>query len=212
MKNPGASARKLVRRCEVKRQERPEDHRDRRVVHHRDEPRPRLEQQVRVPPDERANAPQRRRHAAMRIDRCGDDRVHDTISSASTGSGSSMPARDVEKHFFHRVAAVALDQLRGRSLVHDVARAQHDHVGAHPLDLAHVVRREQHRAAARSLVVLEVGAHSVADVRIERGRWLVEQQHVGPVEQRLGKRDARALAGRQLPVGTLQQIDQVELG
>ena len=53
-------------------------------------------------------------------------------------------------------------------------------------------------ACGLALVVLEVAAHPVGGVGIERGRRLVEQQHVGLVDQRLGQRHARLLAGRQL--------------
>ena len=63
------------------------------------------------------------------------------------------PSRDVEEHLLHVLAAVALDQRPRRALVDDHAGAQHDHVVAHPLDLAHVMRREQHRAAGAALVV-----------------------------------------------------------
>ena len=46
---------------------------------------------------------------------------------------------------------------------------------------------------------------------IERGGRLIEQQHVGPVEQRLRERYARALTRRKLSVGTVQQFAEVEL-
>jgi hypothetical protein len=44
-------------------------------------------------------------------------------------------------------------------------------------------------------VVHELRAHAVADVRIERCRRLVEQQHLRLVQQRLRDRDSRALPG-----------------
>ena len=96
-----------------------------------------------------------------------------------------------------------------RALVDEHPRAQHDDVVAHPLDLAHVVRREQHRAAGAVLVALEVRAHPVADVRIERGRRLVEKQHVGLVQHGLCERDAGPLACRQAAVRTLQQPGEI---
>ena len=55
----------VVRGREIQRHEGPDDHRHRRVVHHRDDARPRLEYQVRVPAEDRAHAAQRR-HCARR--------------------------------------------------------------------------------------------------------------------------------------------------
>ena len=49
-------------------------------------------------------------------------------------------------------------------------------------------------------IALELGAHPVGGVGIERGRRLVEQQQLGLVEQRLGEAHARLLPGRQLAV------------
>ena len=85
------------------------------------------------------------------------------FSAAAPAQAAVATARDVKKHFFHVSASVARDQVFRRSLVNDKARAQHDDVVAHPLDLAHVVRREQHRASAFPLIVLEIRAHPVAD-------------------------------------------------
>ena len=71
-----------------------------------------------------------------------------TLSAPAPAGGLAVrAARDVEEHLLHVGAAVARDQLCRRALVDDHAGAQHDHVVAHPLDFAHVVRREQHRAA-----------------------------------------------------------------
>ena len=121
------------------------------------------------------------------------------------------PLARCEEHLLHVGAAVARDEIVRRALVDDGAGAKHDHVVAHALDLAHVVRGEEHGAATRALVVLEIGAHAVADVRVERRGGLVQQQHLGLVEQRLRDRYARALPRRQLAVRAVQKIDEVEL-
>src|SRR2546423_1815405 len=61
-------------------------------------------------------------------------------------------AGDIQEDFFHALTAIARDQLPRRTLVDDDTGAQHDDVVAHPLDLAHVMRREQHRAAGAALI------------------------------------------------------------
>ena len=64
---------------------------------------------------------------------------------------------------------------------------QHDDPLAEPLDLGHVVGGEQHGCAALAAIALELGAHPVGGIGIERGGRLVEQQHLRLVEQRLGE-------------------------
>ena len=119
-------------------------------------------------------------------------------------------ARDVEEHLFHVASPVALQQRGRRSLVHDHARAQHDHGVAHPLHLPHVVRREQHGAATATLVALEQRAHAIAGVGVERRSRFVEQQHFGTIEQCLGEADARALSRRQVAERPVEQVGEIE--
>src|SRR6185295_20061588 len=83
-------------------------------------------------------------------------------------------AGHVEKDLLHAFAAIAGKKVLRRALVDDETRAQHDHVVAHALDFAHVMRREQHRATAAPLILLEVRAHPVTDIRIERRCRLIE--------------------------------------
>ncbi len=108
----------------------------------------------------------------------------------------AVAARDVEKNLFQRAPAVARQQFCRRVVVLDAAALHDDDALAQPLDLGHVVRGEQHRGVALAAVAFEMAAHPVGGVGIERGRRLVEQQHVRIVDQRLGERDPRLLSGR----------------
>ena len=45
---------------------------------------------------------------------------------------------------------------------------------------------------------LQLLLHLLAQLQVERAERLVEQQHLGPVDQRARQRDALALAARQL--------------
>jgi hypothetical protein len=136
------------------------------------------------------------------------------LSSAAVPAtfASARPRATSRNTFLHVAATVALDECPRRALVHDHAGPQHDHVVAHALHFTHVMRREQHRAAGAPLVPLEVRAHPVADVGIERRRGLVEQQHVRLVQHRLRERHARALAGGEAAVGPLHEAGQIAVG
>jgi len=55
---------------------------------------------------------------------------------------------------------------------------------------------QQYGAIALAPVVLNMAAHPVGGVGIERRRRFVEQQQLGFVDQRLGESDAGLLPGR----------------
>jgi hypothetical protein len=102
---------------------------------------------------------------------------------------------DGEEHLLQIAAAEAGDQRLRRLVGDDAAFLQHDHALGHPLDLRHVVRGEHHGGGADPAVILELGAHPVRRIGIERGGGLVEQQQLGLVDERLGEADARLLPG-----------------
>jgi N-methylhydantoinase B/oxoprolinase/acetone carboxylase alpha subunit len=52
----------------------------------------------------------------------------------------------------------------------------------------------------------------IGGVGIERRGRLVEQQHVRIVDQRLRQRDAGLLPGRQLAVGAVEEVAEIEIG
>ena len=60
---------------------------------------------------------------------------------------------------------------------------------------------------------LELELHLAAQLEVERAERLVEQQHLGPVDQGPGQRDALLLAAGELgrlAVGQVAQLDQLE--
>jgi hypothetical protein len=124
---------------------------------------------------------------------------------------ATAAARHVEEHLLHVLAPEAFDQLTRAAALEHPAGLQQDHVVAQPLDFAHVVRSQQDRGAGLALIVLQVGPHPIRRVGIERRRGLVEQQHVGFVDQRLGKRHAGLLSGRQLAGLAVEELRNLHL-
>ena len=66
-------------------------------------------------------------------------------------------------------------------------------------------------AFCRAAELLEMAAHPVGGVGIERGGGLVEQQNVRRVDQRLGERDAGLLPGRELADRPVEELRQIEI-
>ena len=122
------------------------------------------------------------------------------------------PARDVEKHFLQRRAVVARHDLVGAVVVLDAAALHDDDAVAQPLHLQHVVRRQQNGGVMGLAVVGEMLPHPVGGIRIERGRRLVEQQQLRLVDQRFRQRDAGLLPGRELAVGAVEEVVEIEVG
>jgi hypothetical protein len=73
------------------------------------------------------------------------------------------------------------------------------------------VRSEQHGCRVTDTIALQVRAHPVSGVGIERCGRLVEQQHLRPVEQGLGERHTRLLAGRQLAGRAVEEFNKIEV-
>ena len=67
-------------------------------------------------------------------------------------------------------------------------------------------------ASWRLAVVLQMLPHPVGGIGIERGRRLVQQQQLRLVDQRLRQRDAGLLPGRELAVGAVEEIAEIEIG
>ena len=119
---------------------------------------------------------------------------------------------DAEAELGHLAGGVGADQLQRRSLGDDLALVHHHEPVAELLGLVHVVRR-QHQRHALLLEPEQPLPDDVAGLRVEAGRRLVEQQHLGPVDQR--PRDgepALHAAGEVLDLGLrlLGELHEVE--
>ena len=155
-----------------------------------------------MPQQHRADAAQRSRIACQRA------RVIARPPRRWRGRGRcrGTPPRDCRGHSARRASAGA-----PRSTM--LSGLHHQHVLAQPLDLGHVVRGEQDRRARRALIALEIGAHPVGRIGIEARRRLVEQQHLGLVEQRLRQRRRGSSGPTTGSAGLrLEQRLQVEIG
>ncbi len=153
-----------------------------------------------------------------------------------TSSGTpSSPARTIRlpsSQLTPRPPNSALRRLPGLLLVvgHDLdrlfARPQRGHGAldhraplvdddgpvADLLDLVQQVRGEQHGRAGRAELADEL-AHVLHALRVEAARGLVEDDHLGPAEQRVGDAETLLHAVRvaaHLAVGAVQQADRVE--
>ena len=76
-----------------------------------------------------------------------------------------------------------------------------------------VVRHEDERDADLALDLLELDLHLLAQLEVERAERLVEQQHLGAVDEGAGERDALALAAgelRGLAVAVAAEPDRLE--
>ena len=123
------------------------------------------------------------------------------------GDGAGLPRLDPSGQKVHRRRAdEARDEGRRGGLVHVLGRAhlldapgvQHDDaVGErHGLDL---IVRDVDRGRAHALAqLLDLGAHLHAQLRVEVGQGLVEQEHLGIAHDRPAHGDALALAARKL--------------
>src|SRR5439155_8834384 len=139
-------------------------------------------------------------------------------SDSSAGAGPSLrclarlaaAAGDVKENLFERLAAIASDKVGRRVVVLDAPPLHHDDALAQPLDLGHVVGGEQQSGGALLAVLFEPRAYPVGGIGVEGSRRLVEEEHIGPVDQGLGKAHARLLASRKLPGRTFKQIGEVE--
>ena len=105
-------------------------------------------------------------------------------------------ARDIEKDLFKAIPAVARDQIVRAAAVDQTAAAQNENLAAEALDLGHVVRRQQNGRAAPRPLALEIAAHPIGAVRIERCGGLIQQQQFRIVDQCFGQGDPGSLAGR----------------
>ena len=89
-----------------------------------------------------------------------------------------------------------LVELLGRAELLDAAGVHDGDAVAHRQCLLLVVGHVHERDADLGLDALELDLELAAKLEVERTERLVEQQHVGPVHERPGQRDALLLAAR----------------
>ena len=95
------------------------------------------------------------------------------------------------------VAGLLVDLGRRADLL-DAALVEHRDAVAHRQRLLLVVGDEDEGDADLALHLLQLDLHLLAQLEVERAERLVEQQHLGPVDQRPGQRDPLPLAAREL--------------
>src|SRR5207247_4340175 len=88
--------------------------------------------------------------------------------------------------------------LRARSGLLDATLVEDGEAVAHRQRLVLVVRDVDERDSEILLKALEEELHLLAQLQVERAERLVEEQHLGPVDERAGEGDALALAAREL--------------
>ena len=114
------------------------------------------------------------------------------------GAVELVAFRELEEHAFEIAVAVVLRDVVGRAVGDDASvREEHDPV-AHALDFAHVVARDEERAAVLLAQLRETGAHACRDVGVERRGRLVEGEQTGSVQGRAHDSDEGALTRREL--------------
>ena len=128
---------------------------------------------------------------------------------------TTVPARREErptKSSAKAVAGRAVDFLRCRQMLDRALVHDGDAVG-HGERLVLVVRHEHRGGAEFAQQATQLDLHGLAQLAIEGGEGLVEQQQLGPDRQRAGDGDALLLAARQCPhraVGEVGEMHQLE--
>ena len=103
-----------------------------------------------------------------------------------------------------------LVDLRRPADLLDTARVHHGDAIRHDERLALVVRDEHRGDAEPALDRGDLHAHLFAQLEIEVGERLVEQEHRGPDDERARKRDALALPARELERTALGEAAQLD--
>ena len=91
----------------------------------------------------------------------------------------------------------AVIDLLGRADLRDAALIHHHDAVRHGHGFLAIMRHMQHRETKPALQRLDLAAQLKADLGVEIGQWLVEQQQPRLDRERAAKRDALTLAARQ---------------
>ena len=99
----------------------------------------------------------------------------------------------------HEAGGGLLVDLAGRADLLDAAVVEHRDPVREGQRLLLVVGHEEERDADVALDRLELDLHLLAQLEVEGAERLVEQQHLGPVDQRAGEGHALPLAAGERP-------------
>ena len=112
-------------------------------------------------------------------------------------SSASRRSRRRRSRATNAVAGRVVELARRGELL-DPALVEHRDAIGHRQRLALVVRHVDERDAEPALQGLELDLHFFAQLQVERTQRLIEQQHLGLIDQRTRQRDALPLAARKL--------------
>src|ERR687888_132363 len=108
------------------------------------------------------------------------------------------------------LAPVTLPQLGDTAVPDERAVVDHEQPVAKPLDVAQVVRRQQHGDAALAVDLDEEVADALLRDDVEADRRLVEEEELGLVQHRRGQLAPDPLAERQLAHRRVQERIELE--
>jgi hypothetical protein len=134
----------------------------------------------------------------------GNELQHVGVAHQQRQAGSDPRALDFENR---RPDAAAQERLRGA--FDDDAAGVHQREPIAEQRLVHVVSRDEHAYAALREIVNEF-PELAARQRIEAGGWLVEEQHVGLVEQCRGNGESALVPERDFPRAQRGLIGKIE--
>ena len=164
--------------------------------------------------------------ARLEAQRLGPQAEHDgPARRAVIGQRRAVDAQPA----FHNIAFQKVDRRRAdeagdeqalrpqievvrRADLLDLALAHADDAIGHGGRLELVVGDQDRGHAELALQALDLGAHGQAQGGVEVGERLVEQQELGPLDERAGERHALLLAARKLGRAALQQLVDLNEG
>ena len=113
----------------------------------------------------------------------------------------------------HEAVGRIFIEVGGRGHLLQAAPVHQRAAAGHGQRLVLIVGDHHERHADIVLDLGEFGTHRIAQLGVERGERLVEQEHLGPLDQRAGEGDALALPARELvglAVAEFVELDQLE--
>src|SRR5919197_1510858 len=154
----------------------------------------------------------RRRVSVVRIEEHAIGKRLDALDAAVGPVAEVVGAVVSEAQLDDLARGVAVDELQRRALRDDLSLVLHDEPVTQLFGFFHVVRREEQRRSGL-LEPVETVPDDVSRLRIEAGRRLVEQHHVGVVHERTSNGQAALHPARERlhpVVRALRELDELE--